>query len=101
MKRVIAIALVGLLVVPTAGCDQKQKESFATAYIETATKTSQLETAKKYMARVKAEMQKTAKDEYFESEEWIAFVDAFWDGYNQGQEMMKNPQYMEADDIEY
>ena len=61
----------------------------------------QLAAAKKYIANVKAKMQETVKDEYFESAEWTSFVDAFWDGYNQGQEMMKNPQYMPLEDIEY
>ena len=46
-------------------------------------------------------MAKEIKPEYFESEEWKAFVRSYWDGYNKGQEMMKDPEFKDMNAIEY
>lgn len=89
MKRLIAmIVLVCLIAAPLAACTQVEK-------------TSRLSDAEKVLADIKAELAKTVKPEYFESDEWKAFVDAYWEGYNQGQAQMKEPEYKDMTDIQY
>jgi hypothetical protein len=67
----------------------------------TPEKTSKLSIAEKVLADTKAKLAKEVKPEYFESDEWKAFVDAYWEGYNQGQEQMKEPEYKDMTDIQY
>lgn len=57
---------------------------------------SQLDTAKQILSEIKEELAEDVKPEYFESDEWKAFVDGYWDGYNKGQDQMKEPEYMEG-----
>ena len=98
MKRCIAmIVLVCLIAAPLAACTPGDK------VIEQVEKTSRfgLADAEKVLADIKAELAKTVKPEYFESDEWKAFVDAYWEGYNQGQEQMKEPEYKDMTDIQY
>ena len=64
-------------------------------------KQSSLETAKQILVETKEKTAETVKPEYFESDEWKAFVDAYWDGYNKGQESMKEPEYKDMTDIQY
>lgn len=89
MKRRIAmVVLVCLIAAPLAACtpgkaipDQQEAE--------------------KILADIKAQLAKEVKPEYFESDEWKAFVDAYWEGYNKGQEQMKEPEYKDMTDIQY
>ena len=92
MKRRIAmIVLVCLIAAPLAACTQGDQ----------AEKTSKLSSAEKLLADTKAKLAEEVKPEYFESDEWKAFVDAYWKGYNQGQEQMKEPKYKDMTDIQY
>ena len=85
MKRRIAmLVLVCLIAAPLAACTPNQ-----------------LENAEKVLADTKAKLAKEVKPEYFESDEWKAFVDAYWEGYNKGQEQMKEPEYKDMTDIQY
>lgn len=96
MKRLIAmVVLVCLIAAPLAACTPGDK-----VMVE---KTSRfgLSDAEKVLADIKAELAKTVKPEYFESDEWKAFVDAYWEGYNQGQAQMKEPEYKDMTDIQY
>ena len=88
MKRRIAmLVLACLIAAPFAAC--------------TPEKTSKLSRAEKVLADTKAKLAKEVKPEYFESDEWKAFVDAYWEGYNQGQEQMKEPEYKDMTNIQY
>ena len=87
MKKLAVILLVILLVFQLAAC--------------TAEKSSSLEEAEKILQETKERMAEEVKPEYFESEEWKAFVRSYWEGYNKGQEMMKNPEFKDMNDIEY
>ena len=69
--------------------------------IEQAEKTSRLPGAEKVLADTKTKLAKEVKPEYFESDEWKAFVDAYWEGYNQGQEQMKEPEHKDMTGIQY
>ena len=92
MKRRIAmLVLACLIAVPLAACTPDQP----------AEKISRLSSAEKVLADTKAKLAKEVKPEYFESDEWKAFVDAYWKGYNQGQEQMKEPEYKDMTDIQY
>lgn len=96
MKRHIAmLVLACLIAVPFTACTQGDK------VIEQAEKTSRLSSAEKLLADIKAKLAKEVKPEYFESDEWKAFVDAYWEGYNKGQEQMKEPEYKDMTDIQY
>ena len=91
MKRRIAMLILACLIAaPLAACTPDQGD-----------KTSRLSSAEKVLADIKAELAKEVKPEYFESDEWKAFVDAYWKGYNQGQEQMKEPEYKDMTDIQY
>jgi len=91
MKRRIAMLILACLITaPLAACTPDQGD-----------KTSRLSSAEKVLADIKAELAKEVKPEYFESDEWKAFVDAYWKGYNQGQEQMKEPEYKDMTDIQY
>lgn len=92
MKRCIAmLVLACLIAAPLAACTQGDQVE----------KTSRLSVAEKVLADTKAKLAKEVKPEYFESDEWKAFVDAYWEGYNQGQEQMKEPEYKDMTDIQY
>ena len=96
MKRRIAMLILACLIAaPLAACTQGDK------VIEQAEKNSRLASAEKVLADTKAKLAKEVKLEYFESDEWKAFVDAYWEGYNQGQEQMKEPEYKDMTDIQY
>lgn len=85
MKRRIAmLVLACLIAAPLAACTPDQ-----------------LENAEKVLVDIKAKLAKEVKPEYFESDEWKAFVDAYWEGYNKGQEQMKEPEYKDMTDIQY
>ena len=88
MKRLAAVLLAGLLVFQLAACESAQKSS-------------RLEDAEKFLQELKEHVAKEVKPEYFESKEWKAFVKSYWEGYNKGQEMMKNPEFKDMNDIEY
>ena len=64
-------------------------------------KQSSLEAAKQILVETKEKTAETVKPEYFESDEWKAFVDAYWKGYNEGQKQMKNPEYKLETEIKY
>jgi len=98
MKRLAVILLASLLIFQLSACTSEQKEQGA---IERAEKSSSLEEAEKILQGIKEHMAKEVKPEYFESEEWKAFVRSYWEGYNKGQEMMKNPEFKDMNDIEY
>lgn len=98
MKRMLVVMLVVTLF---AGCAEEQYRQTAPAVIESAVTQTAKADAVKYLADVKERLAKDVKPEYFASEEWKAFVDAFWDGYNKGQESMKEPEFMSVDDITY
>lgn len=89
MKKLAVVLLVILLVFPLVACKQDAIES------------SSLEEAEKILQETKERMAEEVKPEYFESEEWKAFVRSYWEGYNKGQEMMKNPEFKDMNDIEY
>lgn len=96
MKRRIAmLVLACLIAAPLAACTPGDKE------IEQVKKTSRLSNAERILADTKAKLAKEVKPEYFESDEWKAFVDAYWEGYNQGQKQMKEPEYKDMTDIQY
>lgn len=102
MKRRIAmLVLACLIAAPLAACTPDQLEEQGGKVIEQAEKTSRLSSAEKVLADTKAKLAKEVKPEYFESDEWKAFVDAYWEGYNQGQEQMKEPEYKDMTDIQY
>lgn len=86
MKRLIVL-LIAMVILLTA-CVATEKQS-------------SLEAAKQILVETKEKTAETVKPEYFESDEWKAFVDAYWDGYNKGQEFMKEPEYMKKEAIEY
>lgn len=94
MKRLAAILLAGLLIFQLTACTSEQKE-------QSAEKSSSLEEAEKILQGIKERMAEEVKPEYFESEEWKAFVRSYWEGYNKGQEMMKNPEFKDMNDIDY
>lgn len=101
MKRLAVVLLASLLVFQLAACTYEQKEQGAEKAIESAEKSSSLEEAEKILQGIKERMAKEVKPEYFESEEWKAFVKSYWEGYNKGQEMMKDPEFKDMNDIEY
>jgi glycyl-tRNA synthetase beta subunit len=88
------LVLACLIAAPLVACTPDQLE-------EQAENTSRLSGAEKVLADIKAKLAKEVKPEYFESDEWKAFVDAYWEGYNQGQEQMKEPEYKDMTDIQY
>lgn len=95
MKRRIAmLVLACLIVAPLAACTPDQLE-------EQAENINKLSCAEKVLADIKATLAKEVKPEYFESDEWKAFVDAYWESYNKGQEQMKEPEYKDMTDIQY
>ena len=96
MKKLAIVLLASLLVFQLAACEQKEQKA-----IERAEKSSSLEEAKKILQGIKERTAKEVKPEYFESEEWKAFVKSYWEGYNKGQEMMKNPEFKDMNDIKY
>lgn len=96
MKRLAVVLLASLLVFQLVACEQK--EQGAEKAIESAEKSSSLEEAEKVLQGIKEHMAEEVKPEYFESEEWKAFVRSY---YNKGQEMMKNPEFKDMNDIEY
>lgn len=98
MKRLAAVLLVSLLVFQLVACTNEQVAEKA---IESAEKSSRLEDAERILQGIKEHVAKEVKPEYFESEEWKAFVRSYWEGYNKGQEMMKNPEFKDMNDIEY
>lgn len=95
MKRLAVVLLAILLVFQLVACTYEQKA------IESAEKSSSLEEAEKILQGIKERMAEEVKPEYFESEEWKAFVRSYWEGYNKGQEMMKDPEFKDMNDIEY
>jgi len=95
MKRLVVILLASLLIFQLTACTNKQ------GAIKSAEKNSSLEEAEKILQGIKEHMAKEVKPEYFESEEWETFVKSYWEGYNKGQEMMKNPEFKDINDIEY
>ncbi len=98
MKRRIAMLVLACLIAsPLTACTPEQGDKA----IEQAEKTSRLSDAEKVLADIKAKLAKEVKPEYFESDEWKAFVDAYWEGYNQSQEQMKEPEYKDMTDIQY
>lgn len=88
MKRIIVLLLAVVLLTSCAAPAASEKHS-------------SLEAAKQILVETKEKTAETVKPEYFESDEWKAFVDAYWDGYNKGQESMKDPEYMDKEAIEY
>lgn len=86
MKRVIVLLIA--MVILLAACVATEKQS-------------SLEAAKQILVETKEKTAETVKPEYFESDEWKTFVDAYWKGYNKGQEQMKNPEYKDMTDIQY
>lgn len=96
-KFIIAVLLATLFVLPA--CTEKDVSEYA--YSTVSSQSSTLQDAKDYLASVKEQMAAKVKPDYFESKEWYAFVDAFWDGYNKGQAEMKDPQYMPKEEIVY
>ena len=98
MKRLAVVLLAGLLVFQLAACTNEQGAEKA---IESAEKSSRLEDAEKILQGIKERMTEEVKPEYFESEEWKAFVRSYWKGYNKGQEMMKNPEFKDMNNIKY
>jgi hypothetical protein len=103
MKKVIAAVMVGILVVSMTACTgtHEHKQKAADKVITQATKAGSLAAAEKVLADTKTRLAKDVKPEYFASAEWKAFVDAYWKGYNQGQEQMKNPEYKLESEIKY
>lgn len=87
MKRLAVVLLIILLVFQLVACTNE--------------KSSSLEEAEKILQEIKERMAEEVNPEYFESEEWKAFVKSYWEGYNKGQEMMKNPEFKDMNDIEY
>lgn len=99
MKRRIALLVLACLIAaPLAACTPDQPEEQGDKVIEQA---GRLASAEKLLADIKAKLAKEVKPEYFESDEWKAFVDAYWKGYNQGQAQMKEPEYKDMSDIQY
>lgn len=90
MKRRIAMLILACLIAaPLAACTPDDD------------KTIRLSDAENILADIKDQLAKEVKPEYFESDEWKAFVDAYWEGYNQSQEWMKEPEYKDMTDIQY
>ena len=105
MKRRIAI-IACLIAAPLAACtpdqgDKTSKLSSAEKVLADTDKTNGLSSAEKVLENIKAKLAKEVKPEYFESDEWKAFVDAYWESYNKGQEQMKEPEYKDMTDIQY
>ena len=90
MKRLIVVLLACVLLTACAAPPSKVED-----------KNSSLEAAKQILVETKEKMSETVKPEYFESDEWKAFVDGYWNDYNKGQERMKNPEYKDMTDIRY
>ena len=88
-RRIATLVLACLIAAPLAACTPDQQDGKA------------IEQAEELLADIKAQLAKEVKPEYFESDEWKAFVDAYWEGYNQGQEQMKEPEYKDMTDIQY
>lgn len=101
MKRFASALLASLLVFQLTACTYEQQEQRAEKAIESAEKSSRLEDAEKILQGIKEHVAKEVKPEYFDSEEWKAFVRSYWEGYNKGQEWMKNPEFKDMNDIEY
>ena len=103
MKKVIAAVMIGMLVVSMTACfgTPKQKQKAAEKVITQGTKSGSLAAAEKVLADTKTRLAKDVKPEYFESDEWKAFVDAYWKGYNEAQKQMKNPEYKLESEIKY
>lgn len=91
MKQVAVVLAILLL---CCSCTDTQKSSAASSVISVASSTGASAEAKKFLADVKARMAKEVKPEYFKSDEWKAFVDSYWRGYNQGQQQMLHPDYV-------
>ena len=105
MKRRIAI-IACLIAAPLAACTPDQKASKLSNAEKVLAdtpdqKASRLSSAEKVLEDIKAKLAKEVKPEYFESDEWKAFVDAYWESYNQGQEQMEEPEYKDMTDIQY
>jgi hypothetical protein len=109
MKKIALAVLLFVTMCSLAGCvdgtyyPSSTTESSSSSSVVAGAATYQygLEFAKQYLANYKIEMQKTKKDEYFQSAEWHAFVDSYWASYNETQKSNKNPEYMPQDQITY
>ena len=101
MKRIIVTILIATSLLTLAACTEDQKNKAAVEAIETAEVSSNVAAAQKYLTEVKKRMAEEVKPEYFDSEEWRAFVDAYWQGYNEGQKQMLHPEYITESDITY
>jgi glycyl-tRNA synthetase beta subunit len=102
MKRRIAMLVLACLIAASlAACTPDQPKEQSDKEIEQVKKSSRLSNAERILADTKAKLAKEVKPEYFESDEWKAFVDAYWEGYNQGQKQMKEPEYKDMTDIQY
>lgn len=99
MKRTILMIILATTLL--SGCKNEVKQNTANLAIEHAKESDSKQAAKDVLADIKSRMTKEVKPEYFTSDEWKMFVDAYWNGYNKGQEQMKLPNYMKADKIEY
>lgn len=93
MNKAIATIVASMLVVSMTACAPAQKEKATDKVITQVTNVNSLAAAEKVLVDIKTRLAKDVKPEYFESDEWKAFVDAYWKGYNEGQKQMKNPEY--------
>lgn len=91
MKRTLLILVMALML---TGCSTKEVEGMGN---QQSSKQSAIE----YVEDVKLRLKDQVSEDYFESDEWKAFVDAFWKGYNEGQSKMRKPEYMESKDVVY
>ena len=99
MKRyalliICAAALLG-------GCTAAEKQQASEVAIEQVSKASDLRDAEDFLVDVKKRMAKEVSEDYFASAEWKAFVDSFWNGYNEGQQQMKSPELKDLSTIVY
>ncbi len=99
MKKIIGVVCISLIVATLPACTQEQKQLAEVS--EPAYASGSLAKAKETLAEIKQNMSKKVKAEYFESEEWHAFVKAYWNSYNEAQKSMKAPQYMDLSKIVY
>jgi hypothetical protein len=109
MKQMVIMGLICLTVATCSSCSSKAQpgatmasaNTSSSAEIVSSSNTAAKDAAKKYIADVKERLQKTQKPEYFQSAEWKAFVDSFWQGYNKAQQQSKDPQLMSSSEITY
>ncbi len=62
---------------------------------------STLERATEALADIREDMSEDFEQSYFTTDSWHSFVDAYWQGYNEGQEYAKEPDYMDTDNTVY